>query len=72
MYPIERYMKTLKQHVRNMARPKASIVEGYIQEGNVCEVLDGTSTKFLMSSSLCDVAHQYVLANISIMTPWMQ
>jgi hypothetical protein len=32
MYPIERYMKALKQHVRNMARPKASIAEGYIQD----------------------------------------
>jgi hypothetical protein len=25
-------MKTLKQHVRNMARLKASIAEGYIQD----------------------------------------
>jgi hypothetical protein len=30
MYPIERYMKTLKLYVRNMARPKTSTVKGYI------------------------------------------
>ncbi len=98
MYPIERYMKMLKQYIRNMARPEDSMAKGYIQDeclgfvteylqrfetiqrciwdadeekGDVGEVLEGTSTKFFMSSSLCDVAHQYVLANISIMMPWM-
>jgi hypothetical protein len=35
-------------------------------------MLKGAGTKFLMSPSLCDVTHEYVLANISIMTPWMQ
>jgi hypothetical protein len=29
MYPIERYMKTLKAYVRNMARLEASMEEGY-------------------------------------------
>jgi hypothetical protein len=32
MYPIERYMKTLKGYVRNMARPEASMAEGYVKE----------------------------------------
>lgn len=32
MYPVERYMKTLKNYVRNMARPEASMAEGYVQE----------------------------------------
>ena len=27
MYPVERYMKTLKHYVRNMARPKVSMAE---------------------------------------------
>jgi hypothetical protein len=32
MYPMERYMKTLKTYVHNnMVRPKGSMVEGYIQ-----------------------------------------
>ena len=32
MYPFERYMKTLKGHVRNCNRPEACIVESYIAE----------------------------------------
>ena len=32
MYPIERYMKTLKQYVANMARPEASMAEGYMRD----------------------------------------
>jgi hypothetical protein len=32
MYPIERYMKTLKEYVWNMARSKASMAEGYIKD----------------------------------------
>jgi hypothetical protein len=82
-----------------MARPEASMAEGYIQdeclgfvteylqrfdvvkrciwdvdeeEGDVGEVLEGAGTKFLMNPILRDVAYQYVLANISIMMPWMQ
>jgi hypothetical protein len=31
MYPIERYMKMLKQYVRNMARLEASMAKRYIQ-----------------------------------------
>ena len=29
MYPMERYLKTLKGYVRNRARPEASMAEGY-------------------------------------------
>ena len=32
MYPIERYIKTLKHDVRNMARPEASMAEGYVRD----------------------------------------
>jgi len=32
MYPVEWYMKTLKGHVRNMARPEACMAEGYIED----------------------------------------
>jgi len=32
MYPMERYMKSLKTYVQNMARPKDSMVEGYTME----------------------------------------
>jgi hypothetical protein len=42
MYPVKWYMKTLKTYVHNMARPKGSMVEGYIR----CEWL-GFITKYL-------------------------
>ena len=32
MYPIERYLRTLKGYVRSKAHPKGSIAEGYISE----------------------------------------
>ena len=32
MYPIERYLRTLKAYVRNKAHPEGSIAEGYILE----------------------------------------
>jgi hypothetical protein len=30
MYPIERYLFTLKEYVRNRAHPEGSIAEGYL------------------------------------------
>ena len=32
MYPVERYLRTLKGYVRNKAQPEGSIAEGYIAE----------------------------------------
>jgi hypothetical protein len=32
MYPVERYLRTLKGYVRNKAHPEGSIAEGYISE----------------------------------------
>jgi hypothetical protein len=32
MYHVERYMKTLKDYVWNMARPEASMAEGYLKD----------------------------------------
>jgi hypothetical protein len=32
MYPVERYLRTVKGYVRNKAHPKGSIAEGYILE----------------------------------------
>ena len=32
MYHVERYMKTLEQYVRNMARPEACMAEGYARD----------------------------------------
>jgi hypothetical protein len=44
MYPVERYMKVLKNHVRNMARPEACMAEGYLKDeciGFITEYLHG-------------------------------
>jgi hypothetical protein len=35
MYPIERAMKVFKGYVRNRARPKASMVEGYMLDETI-------------------------------------
>ena len=32
MYPIEHYMKSLKDYIQNMARPEASMAEGYLKD----------------------------------------
>ena len=32
MYLVERYMKTLKGYVQNMAQPEASMAEGYVKD----------------------------------------
>jgi hypothetical protein len=52
MYPIERYMKTLKGYVRNMARPEASMAEGYVKEECI-----GFVTEYLQRF---DVVHRRV------------
>ena len=44
MYPVERYMKVLKSHVRNMACPEACMAEGYLKDeciGFIIEYLQG-------------------------------
>ncbi|XP_038706800.1 uncharacterized protein LOC120002208 isoform X2 [Tripterygium wilfordii] len=48
MYPIERYLLTLKQYVRNRARPEASMAKGYLMEEcmNFCaQYLQDVETK---------------------------
>ncbi len=99
MYPIERYMRTLKIYVRNMARHEGSIAKRYIkdecfgfitkylqrfkvvyrciwdieeEEKNVNEVFEGVGKCFLMTLSLCDLAHRYILTNINLMSPWFE
>ena len=32
MYPLERYMKLLKDHVRTFYRPEASMAKGYLKD----------------------------------------
>jgi hypothetical protein len=42
MYPVERYIKTLKSYIRNTARPEATMAEGYVKEECI-----GFITKYL-------------------------
>ncbi|XP_075110547.1 uncharacterized protein LOC142161640 [Nicotiana tabacum] len=49
MYPIERYLRTLKSYVRNKNRPEGSIAEGYLAEESLTfcsRYLKNISTKF--------------------------
>ncbi|GKA31390.1 hypothetical protein Tco_0717695 [Tanacetum coccineum] len=49
MYPFERYMKTLKNYVRNKAKPEGSIAKGYVaqEELTFCShYFRGVTTKF--------------------------
>ncbi|XP_050255283.1 uncharacterized protein LOC126701217 [Quercus robur] len=59
MYPIERYLRTLKGYVRNKAHP-----EGSIAEGQNC-----------MFEALCNselqMAHHYILTNCEEVSPWV-
>ncbi|KAL7185008.1 hypothetical protein ACSBR2_027032 [Camellia fascicularis] len=48
MYPIERYLLTLKQHVHNRGHPEGSIAKGYLMEEciNFCaQYLNDMETK---------------------------
>jgi hypothetical protein len=94
MYPIERYMKTLKNYVRNKARPEACMAEEYLKDesigfvteylqrfevvdrrvwdaneeyGDAEEVLLGASKPYIMTPEFRDMAHRYVLTNVSCM-----
>jgi len=42
------------------------------EEGDAIEMFEGAGAKFFMSIGLRDLAHQYVLNNISIMSPWLK
>ena len=49
MYPFERFMKTLKEYVRNSARPEGSIAKGYMVKETLTfcsKYLKGVETKF--------------------------
>ncbi|GJU55639.1 uncharacterized protein Tco_1229353 [Tanacetum coccineum] len=50
MFPFERYMKKLKNYVRNKAKPEGSIVKGYVAEEALtfcsCYLKDDVETRF--------------------------
>ncbi len=42
------------------------------QEGDVGEFLESDGYNFLMTLALHDLAHQYILTNITLMSPWLE
>ncbi|GKD04070.1 histone deacetylase 14, partial [Tanacetum coccineum] len=57
MFPFERYMKKLKNYVRNKAKPEGSIAEGYVAEEELtfCSryLKDDVETRFNRLGSRC-------------------
>jgi hypothetical protein len=71
MYPIERYLRTLKGYMRNKAHPEGSIAEGYILEEcmTFCSrFLDGMPTKQSQSERHEDKGTDQPPTGISIMS----
>ncbi|KAM3191465.1 hypothetical protein ACQJBY_069003 [Aegilops geniculata] len=71
MYPIERYLRTLKGYVRNKAQPEGSIAEGYILEEcmTFCSrFVDGMPTKLSQSERHEDGGIDQSPTGISIMS----
>jgi hypothetical protein len=59
MYPVERYMKTLKGYVRNMARPEASTAEGYIKEERIGFVTEYLQRFDVVQRRVWDAEEEY-------------
>ena len=71
MYPVERYLRTLKGYVRNKAHPEGSIAEGYILEEcmTFCSrFVQGMPTKLSMSERHADEGTDEPPTGISIMS----
>uniref|UniRef100_A0A2N9FEG8 Transposase-associated domain-containing protein n=1 Tax=Fagus sylvatica TaxID=28930 RepID=A0A2N9FEG8_FAGSY len=69
MYPIERYLRTLKGYVRNKARPEGSIAEGYISEEcmTFCSwYLHDMDTKFNRPERNVDASQNEATSGLSV------
>nr|XP_028945754.1 uncharacterized protein LOC114820041 [Malus domestica] len=69
MYPFERFMKVLKDYVRNRARPEGSMVECVLADECVKFCTGVTMT---MSSEMYQIAHRYILFNSSEAEPYRE
>ncbi|XP_059650484.1 uncharacterized protein LOC132296291 [Cornus florida] len=75
MYPIERFLHTLKSYVRNKARPEGSIAEAYIDNECVtfCSMyLQGARHYEMIGSADLKKAHFYVLNNCTEVEPFLR
>ena len=71
MYPVERYLRTLKGYVRNKAHPEGSIAEGYILEEcmTFCSrFVQGMPTKLSQSERHADGGTDEPPTGITIMS----
>jgi hypothetical protein len=59
MYLVERYMKTLKEYVRNMARPKASMAEGYVKDECIGFVTEYLQRFNVIQHRVWDIEEEY-------------
>jgi hypothetical protein len=59
MYPIERYMKTLKDYVWNMARLEASMAEGYLKDECIGFITDYLQRFDVVQRRVWDAEEEY-------------
>ncbi|CAN6716665.1 unnamed protein product [Malus baccata var. baccata] len=71
MYPIERYLQTLKRYVRNKGRPEGSIAEAYLVDKclSFCSMyLRGENVE--LDLNVLDQCHRYILNNCDEVNPF--
>ncbi|CAN6708856.1 unnamed protein product [Malus baccata var. baccata] len=71
MYPIERYLQTLKRYVRNKGRPEGSIAEAYLVDEclSFCSMyLRGEHVE--LDLNVLDQCHRYILNNCDEVNPF--
>ncbi|KAL0451287.1 UNVERIFIED_CONTAM: hypothetical protein Slati_1106800 [Sesamum latifolium] len=71
MYPIERFLKSLKGYVRNKARPEGSIAEGYIVKECLTFMsmyLGGIETRFNRAARNYDGVEDEATGEFSVVT----
>jgi hypothetical protein len=59
MYLVERYMKTLKNCVRNMARPEASMAKGYVKDECIGFVIEYLQRFDVVECRVWDANEEY-------------
>ena len=68
MYPFERYLKRLKDYVRNAAKPEGSIAEGYVVDKTLTFCLryfDDVETRFNRPDMNDDDIHPIIQLSVS-------
>jgi hypothetical protein len=74
---IERYIRDecfgfIIEHLQRFEVVQQHVWDVEEEEGDANEVLGGVGHNFFMTLALHDFAHQYVLSNITLMSPWLE